>query len=317
MLDTVFYFILNMSAASCFVIAALLLIRQVRPLPRRVIYPLWVLAFFRLVIPFTLPTSWSLFNFTGGLVKRMITIETITHGTAPMPESSGLWAMNMVGAADEYAPVEYKTESLRQVFTTASVVWAMFAAAALIAVIILYTLTWKELKKAVRVKDNLYRSHMLLSPVLTGLIRPRIILPVSFDPDSPEGKMVLAHEKVHGGRLDNLWRLLGICITCLHWFNPFAWIMLRSFFTDMELSCDETVIQKYNTEERKAYAGTLLRFAEDKRLLVSAAFGRSGVKARIVNVLNYKKLTLMGAAAASLFLLVAALVLITNPQLRG
>jgi len=77
------------------------------------------------------------------------------------------------------------------------------------------------------------------------------------------------------------------------------------------------VIQKYNAEERKAYAGTLLRFAEDKRLLVSAAFGRSGVKARIVNVLNYKKLTLIGAAAASLFLLAAALVLITNPQLRG
>jgi len=224
-----------MSTASCFVITALLLIRQVRPLPRRVIYPLWALAFFRLVIPFTLPTSWSLFNFTGGLVKRMITIETITRGTVPMPESSGLWAMNMVGAADEYAPVEYKTESLRQVFTAASVVWAIFAAAALIAVIILYTLTWKELKKAVRVKDNLYRSHMLLSPVLTGLIRPRIILPVSFDPDSPEGKMVLAHEKVHESRLDNLWRLIGICITCLHWFNPFAWIMLRSFFTDMEI----------------------------------------------------------------------------------
>jgi beta-lactamase regulating signal transducer with metallopeptidase domain len=129
--------------------------------------------------------------------------------------------------------------------------------------------------------------------------------------------MILAHENTHRRRLDNLWRVLGICVTCLHWFNPFAWIMLKAFFTDMELSCDEAVIKKSGTEERKAYAGTLLKFSEDNRLLVSTAFGRSGVKVRIVNVLDYKRLSLIGALASALFLLVIAVVLITNPQLRG
>jgi beta-lactamase regulating signal transducer with metallopeptidase domain len=317
MLDTVFYFILNMSIASCFVIAVLLLIRQIRPLPRRVIYPLWVLAFFRLVMPFTFPTGWSLFNFTGGLVKRLITVETITQRMVPLPEANVPLTMNMIGAAVQYAPIEYKTESLRQVFTTASAIWAIIAAAMILTAVILYILTQKELKNALPIKDNLYRSDMLLSPLLTGLLRPKIILPFSLDPDSPEGSMVIAHENVHTRRWDNLWRLLGIAITCLHWFNPFAWIMLKAFFTDMEQSCDEAVIKKYRAEERKAYAGAILRFAEDKRLLISTAFGRSGVKVRIVNVLNYKKLTLAGAVASALFLLVVAVVLITNPQLRG
>ena len=317
MLDTVFYFIVNMSIASCFVIAALLLIRQIRPLQRRVVYPLWALAFFRLIMPFTIPATWSLFNYTGGLVKRLITIETITQGTAPLPGSYSLWAMNMMGAAEQYAPIEYKTEPLRQVFTTASVIWAIVAAAMLLTAFILYMLTRMELKKAVRVKDNIYQSDMLLSPVLTGLFRPRIILPISLDHDSAEGRMVLAHENTHRLRLDNLWRLFGVVIACLHWFNPLAWVMLKSFFTDMEQSCDEAVIRKYNAEERKAYAGALLRFTEDKRLLVSAAFGRSGVKVRIVNVLNYKKLTLIGALASALLLFVVAAVLITNPNLRG
>jgi len=316
MLDTVFYFILNMSITSCFVIAALLIIRQIPGLPKRAVYPLWILGFFRLVMPFTLPARWSLFNYTGGLVKRMITVEAITQGTVPIPGSSGFSMMNSIGAAEQYAPLEYKTESLRQIFTTAALVWIIIAAAALISAVILNALTRRELKSAVHLKDNIYRSDMLLSPVLMGLFRPRIVLPESLNPDSGEGRMVLAHENAHKGRLDNLWRILGICITCVHWFNPFAWIMLKSFFTDMELSCDESVIMKLSAEERKVYAGTLLSFAEGNRVLVSAAFGRSGVKVRIVNVLNYKRLTVIGAVASALFLLTVAVILITNPQLR-
>ena len=317
MLDTVFYLILNMSIAACFVITALLLIRQIRPLPRRVVYPLWALAFFRLVMPFTVSTNWSLFNYTGGLVKRLVTVETITYGTVPIPGSDRLIMSNVIGAVEQYAPIEYKTESLRQIFSTASVVWAIIAAAMLMTAVILYALTRKELRKAVRIENNLYRSDMLLSPVLLGVFRPKIILPISLNTDSEECRMILAHESVHKQRLDNLWRLLGILVACLHWFNPFAWIMLKAYFTDMELSCDESAIKKYNADERKAYASTLLRFAEDKRLLVSTAFGRSNVKVRVVNILNYKKLTLIGAVASSLLLLAVAVVLITNPQFRG
>ena len=314
MRDSVFYFILNMSIASCFVIAALMAIRLIKPLPRRVVYPLWGLAFFRLAMPFTLSTNWSLFNYTGGLVKKLITVETVTQGA----QGDRLLATaNFVAAAERYSPVEYKTESLRQVFTTASVVWAIVAAALLLTAVILYALTRKELKQAVRIKGNLYRSDMLLSPTLMGVFRPRIILPATLDPDGEDGRMVLAHENVHKRRLDNLWRLLGIFVVCLHWFNPFAWVMLKAFFTDMEQSCDESVIMKYGAEERKAYASTLLRFAEDKRVLVSTAFGRSGVKVRIVNVLNYKRLTAIGIAASTIFLLLVAAALLTNPRLRG
>ncbi|MCL1983076.1 MAG: peptidase M56 BlaR1 [Clostridiales bacterium] len=314
MLGTVFYFILNMSIASCIVIAALLLVRQIRPLPRRFVYPLWSLAFFRLLVPFSLSTEWSLFNFTGNLVKRLIAVEP--EGI-PLAESIRLSTMNSIGTAEQIFPVEYKTEPLRQIFTAASAVWAIIAAAALLSAVILYALTRRELDKAVCVKDNVYRSEMLLSPVLSGLLRPKIILPDSLDPGSPEYQMILAHEKTHIRRLDNLWRLIGIGATCLHWFNPLAWVMLKSFFTDMELSCDESVVKKYDAEDRKAYASALLRFAEDKRVLVSAAFGQGRIKVRIVNVLDYRRLTLAGAVASSLFLVVVAVVLVTNPQFGG
>jgi beta-lactamase regulating signal transducer with metallopeptidase domain len=134
-----------------------------------------------------------------------------------------------------------------------------------------------------------------------------------------QGRMVLAHENVHRRRLDNLWRALAVAVACLHWFNPLVWVMLRAFFTDMELSCDEAVLKKggYGEGARKAYAHTLLAFSQEKRFLVSTAFGRSGVKVRVVNVLNYKRLTVIGAIASTLFLLALALALLTNPTLRG
>ena len=242
---------------------------------------------------------------------------SVTEGIARAPGSGFIGAMNSIGAVERFMPVEYKTESLRQVFVAAAVVWIIIAAATLIAAAVLYTLTRQELKKAVRIRENIFESDMLLSPVLVGVIHPKIILPASLDPDSEEGRLILAHESVHKGRLDNIWRMLGICITCLHWFNPFAWIMLKAFLADMELSCDEQVIRKMGKDERKAYAATLLNFAEGSRVLVSTAFSRSIVKVRVVNVLNYRKLTLIGAAASALFLLAIAIVLMTNPQLRS
>lgn len=319
MLEDVFYFILNMSLASCFVIAALLLIRLIKPLPRRIIYPLWILAFFRLAAPFTLSADWSLFNFTGRLVKRLVTIETITQGMVPLPAPEKWAAMNMIGVAESYMPIRYKTESLRGIFVIGSGVWAIVAVTALLAASILYILTRVELNKAVLIRENTYCSDMLLSPVLMGVFRPKIIIPSGLDPDSAEGRMILKHENIHRRRLDNLWRALAVGIACVHWFNPLVWVMLKGFFDDMELSCDEAVIGqgKYSPDERKTYASALLNFAEDRRFFVSAAFGRSGVRARILNVLNCKRMTLIGVAASTVFLLAVALALITNPALRG
>ena len=285
----IFYIVLNMSIVSCVVIAVLFLLRLIKPIPRRYIYPLWALAFFRLVMPFTLTSGLSLFNFTGGLVKRLVDVETITRGAVSAPASVDLMMMNMIGAVNRYDPIAYKTGSLRQIFTVSSAVWAVVAAGALIAVCLMYSFTYKELKKAVHVKGNIYCSGNILSPVLAGVFRPRIILPPGVDPENISGRMILEHEDVHRKRLDNLWRALAVGIACVHWFNPLVWVMLRAFFRDMEFSCDETILKrgKYSSDETRVYASALLQFAEGKSLCPRSfrKFRRPG---RIMNVLNFK-----------------------------
>jgi beta-lactamase regulating signal transducer with metallopeptidase domain len=324
MLSTIFYFVLNMSLAACVVIAVLLGVRAIRPLPRRVIYPLWGFAFFRLIMPFTIATDWSLFNLLGGWIQRLVTVETVTQGWIMLPGEAS-W-MNWMGQADQYIPIEYKTESVRQIFLTGSMVWVIGAAATLLTAGILYALTRRELRGAVPISgeeisgpkmNNLYRSAVVTSPVLVGLLRPRIILPEGLDPTSTQGQMVIAHEQTHQRRGDNLWRLAAIAITCLHWFNPLAWVMLKAFLTDMERSCDEAVIRRYEPKQRKAYAETLLGFAEEKRLLLAPGFGRSAVKVRITSVLDYQRMTIIGAVVSTLFLAALAVALLTNPAFRS
>ncbi len=314
MLDTVFYLVLNLSLTGALVIAALLLVRLVKPLPRRVVYPLWLLALIRLVWPFALSSRWSLFNLTGGLVKRLVTVENVVGGLYALPPPVELYSMNHVGAAQSYQPFSYKTESLRQLFGAAALVWVVVALALLLAAVALHVLTRVELNKATHLRGNRYRSEQLLSPVLVGVFRVKIILPVGLDPDSDEGRMVIAHENVHRRRLDNLWRTLAVVVACLHWFNPLVWIALKAFFTDMELSCDAAVLREGRFAAAD-YAAALLRFAERKRFAVSTGFGGSRVKVRIVNVLHYKRMGVIGGVASAVFLLALTLILLTNPTL--
>lgn len=311
--SSLFYPVLNMSLAACFVIAALLAVRQIRPLPRRVVYPLWSLALLRLCIPVALSSRFSLFNFTGGLVKRLVTVETLTQGTVALPPGAAM--MNMIGAAQSYLPVTYKTETLRQGFVLATGVWAGVAGAMLLAACALYFFTRRTLRAAAPLGGGLYRSELLRSPVLVGVLRPKLYLPPGLDPESPEGRMVLAHEAVHRRRGDNFWRLLAVFLVCVHWFNPLAWVMLRAFLDDMERACDEAVLRRGGdcAETRRTYAAALLRFAEGRGLHGASAFGGSAAKVRILHILHYRRLTAFGAVAAALLLLVLTLILATNP----
>ena len=313
MLQTLFYFILNMSLNGIFIICGILLIRNIRVIPKRLVYIFWTAAFARLCVPFSLSSRWSVFNYTGNLIKRVIAADAIIAG----PPLQGMTMANYIGAVDSYAPAEFKTAALYRLFTTGAVVWLTVSIAALLAMVILYWLTSARFKTALLLRDNIYASDILLSPVLIGVLRPRIILPLPLSVDSPEAGSAIAHENVHRKRCDNLWRLLGFAVVCFHWFNPFAWLMLKYFLDDMELSCDEAVVRHYDLKARKAYASALVSFAGDRGFFVSTAFGKSGIKARIVNILNYKRLTVIGTIASALLLLAVAVILATNPQIRG
>lgn len=86
-------------------------------------------------------------------------------------------------------------------------------------------------------------SDQVISPVITGLIHPVLLLPMRANSWSDETiKMVMLHELGHLQRRD-LWASLAGQIACaLHWFNPLVWILRKRLSHECEYACDAHVI---------------------------------------------------------------------------
>ncbi len=128
------------------------------------------------------------------------------------------------------------------------------------------------------------------SPMLVGFLKPVLILPEVYY-DRGELSFILRHELVHYRRKDTWCKLLFMLAAAVHWFNPLVWIMQREAAVDMELACDEKVVQGADFETRKAYTETLLSTLHkgcDRSVLLSTGFygGKKIMKKRFQNILS-------------------------------
>lgn len=311
MLDTVFYLVLNMSITASAIGLLIMLLRQIKQIPRFGIYVLWSLVFLRFVFPIAFSSEASILNLVRSFIKKVVAVPIISSVSGN--ESVKLSITNTIGTAKSYFPVTYKNDYLEMIFRIASFVWIIAAVAAVLTVIILYFLSSSELREAEHIKDNIYISSALQSPMVIGIFKQKIIIPACLDIDSSELKFALLHEQVHIRRHDNLFRLLGVITACIHWFNPFVWIFLRFFLNDMELSCDIKAVEPLTNKERVKYAKALVNLSGGQRVFMSTAFSNTKVKVRVLNVLNYRKLTVFAAVISVFFIVVIAVALITNP----
>ena len=295
-----FYWVLNMSLIGGLTGVIVLLIGKIPRLPRFAAYALWLLPLIRLWIPFGIANRYSLINLLSSFATKTVT---------PWQSFPQITLTNSVQAAESYFPVVYKTPLLGKLFAAAALVWATVAAALLFSALILYALTKRELKDAAHLRDNIYSSDKITAPAVYGILCPKIIVPAWLSEDKLG--YVLAHERVHIRRIDNLWRVAAIVSACVHWFNPLTWIFLRCFFADMELACDAKVLRILGEDKAKDYAAALLSCAAGKSYFTSA-FGGAKTRVRIENILSYRRLTLFSTIAVAAFLSLMGIVLITN-----
>lgn len=302
MLGEIFYWIFNMSIAATICVMPLLLLRLIKKIPRRIFIWLWLVPFIRMCIPVGISSKYGIMALLSQFTTKTVTIVQIG-------DDSALTMMNHVMGANSYFPITYKVNLLEDLFNIASVVWLVVALAAILALAIIYFVTLGEVKDAKKLKDNIYISDKIKTPAVYGIIKPKIILPIEYQ----ESKLnyILMHENAHIKRKDNLVRLLAFIIVCLHWFNPFAWLLLKLLYSDIELACDESVLSNCDETERKEYAYTLLSTAE-KTNVFAASFGGSKIRIRIENILSYKKISVFSIVAFSSLIIAVCYVLLTN-----
>lgn len=150
---------------------------------------------------------------------------------------------------------------------------------------------YKVLRVSLKVKEDYRICDQINDAFVFGLFHPCIYLPSGLKPEYLAS--VLAHERAHVQRRDYLWKFLGYLLLSVYCFHPLVWVTYILFCKDIELACDETVIQNMGTEERAAYSHSLLYFSTQNRNFYpgSPAFGKNDMKERIRYVMNYKRIS--------------------------
>ncbi len=303
MLSEVFYWLFNMSLVASITGIVVLLIRLIRIIPRRVITVIWAIPFLRMWIPVGI----------GGKYSLMTIISKFTTKTVTVYEGEIIPAFtftNEVMAADSYFPITYKVNFVGDVFRVSSVIWIVIALAIIMTFVFIYSMTMKEIKGSEHFRDNVFVSNSLTSPSVYGVFRPKIVIPKTMI-ENDYLQYVLLHEQKHVSRLDNLWRIIGFASAAVHWFNPLSWIFLKCFITDLEIACDESVLQKCCLKEQKEYALALVSFAECRTIFISA-FGGAKIRTRIERILSFRKMTAASAIVFAVLIAAISYFLLTN-----
>lgn len=186
------------------------------------------------------------------------------------------------------------------------------------AVVCLLPLRW-SLRFAVRKYDanletNFYESNMIVDPFILGVIRPRIYLPVGLEESAREH--ILRHELAHISRGDYVWKPLGFLLLAIYWYFPLCWIAYSLFCKDMELACDEKVIQRMNREGRAEYCQVLLQMCAKRRGILASpvAFAEVGAGYRIRAILDYRMPEFKNLILSFLIGMAVCICLLTSPE---
>jgi len=321
MLVNLFVAVLNMSISAAAAAAVLLVWRVVtqRFIPARFYYILWLVLLFRLLVPFTLPSPFSLLNVIPGLVRYsqggsyMVTMEYLT------PQQ---FAAQTAGETNP-AALQFTAVAWLVVAAVLAAVWlgCNLAVQRQLRYAVLYRtpqLVQLHKKLGLRRRVPVYTSPHLRSPIVIGFWRPRVVLPkASAEPDRLQ--YALAHELVHARRGDFTIKTLWFLAAALHWYNPLVWLAFVLFCADVETSCDEAVLGAFGIEHKKQYAAVLIDYAAARprgpAAVLSVGFARSRVAQRIEKVLEYKRLPVWAVAAFAAVTVVVGLSASTNPVL--
>jgi len=283
-MDGLFLTILNMSMTGAFVVIAICLARlPLKKAPKIISYCLWAVAWFRLAVPFSIESIFSLMPFNTTAIPSNIAMQPVSQIDSGIPIINTFVSSSLPAATPMYSA------NPLQIWTSiGAYVWVSIAALMIAYGVISYFRMKSRLKSSVHIEDNIYENGFIKSPFVLGVLKPNIYLP--FDLGGPEREYIIIHEETHIKRYDHIVKVVAYFILCLHWFNPLAWVAYLLMNADMEMSCDERVLKEIGPGVKKDYSLSLLSLSTSKRFFGGSplAFSEGGLKTRIKNVLKFK-----------------------------
>ncbi|SFM43051.1 Signal transducer regulating beta-lactamase production, contains metallopeptidase domain [Paenibacillus sp. 1_12] len=296
-------------SASVFILAVIFLRSLlIHKLPKITFMFLWGVALVQLLVPVSVQSQFSIFTAVEHL-SRMLTVPKLI----PTSESSTF----INGTTVIMPPItEHVTAPIMPLETASqisSIVWVWLVGFTLCALFfIIPHLRYRKIyKMAVPIRNDFIRkwqhSNLLWrdvqirqldhisTPLTYGIFQPVVLLPKNLDYDDNKLlALILTHEFTHIKRFDTLKKWILATSVCVHWFNPFVWVMYILANRDIELFCDETVILKLGENTKPTYARALVRL-EEKKIGLSpmiSSFSKNSIEERIISIMKTKKITI-------------------------
>jgi beta-lactamase regulating signal transducer with metallopeptidase domain len=313
MLEEIVYYVLNMSILSTFVMLVVFLLRRIgkKWFTKNMIVFLWLFVLVRLLVPFALSSEYSVIGIFDEQFVKTVPIDLPSHSddTTLLPH---LAFSNTIQQAEDYNPMTYKSSTFEDVLQIISWVWLVGVLTVALVIGILtkrfrnsidmsYSESWEKYK--------IFTSKQLTTPIVLGVIRPRIILPEIMNDEVKE--FAILHEVAHIKRKDNLWKQVVTFATVIHWFNPFCWMMLNQLSKDIEQACDEKVVRSLAKHSVKDYAMALVIANEELNNYVTA-FSGNQLEQRIYAIVEFRKLSKIMIGLTIVIYIVLSIVLMTN-----
>jgi len=305
--DKLFLQVLKMSITSSYVILFVIVARIfLKKAPKFFSYALWFIVLFRLIVPFSFESIFSLIPFNTQTVPTNVVYSQISREI----RSTGQVTNNSLSG-----PVAHTNGKPIQLWIElGEIVWLLGMLAILTYSFYTTVELYIKLQNAEHVSKNVYELTGLKTPFVFGITKPKIYLPAGLS--NHEKSYIIKHEQTHIKRLDHLAKLLAFIVFSIHWFNPLVWLAFFLMTEDMELSCDESVIRELGSEVKKDYSTSLLMMSTGRRIIGASplTFGENNVRRRIINILNYKKPRFWVVVIATIAVLTVGFGLITNPR---
>ena len=319
-MEKLFLQVLDLSIAASWVILAVMAARLLlRKAPKVYSYALWAAVGFRLVSSVSVSSLLSLFNLKSfqKAVRSTGELQFVPRdiGFAEVPQiSTGIPAVDTVVNNQLPAPILEASVNPMQIMIFVGMILWLAGMTVMVAIsVINYIRLRKSLRFAVRKEDNIWQCETVRSPFLVGVVKPKIYIPYGLDEQTES--YILAHEKYHLKRFDHIVKLVAYALLTVHWFNPLCHLAFRLMNRDMEMSCDEHVLNR-NEIPTTQYSLSLLTIATNRRFPAATplAFAETGVKERMINVLNWKKPKKWVTAVAVLVCAILLISCATNPK---
>lgn len=331
--------ILKMSFYGGVMILVIIILRGIfkNRLPKRTFVILWGVVLLRLLVPFSVPSVFSVYSVAGWQENAGID-NAFYYNTG----ENGPTTIFNAGAVDTQMlfPVsgdsdgdmrDSMDEGEINVITFVRVIQYSGTAVCISVFLTLYLCCLHMFHSALPVHNEYIRrwerEHQQIRPVLVrqsdrvstpltyGIFKPVILLPKELEWETG-GKLeyILQHEYCHICKFDAARKLLMAAAVCVHWFNPLVWIMYFLMCRDIELACDEEVLRYFGRDARKNYALILIGMEEKNSRFTAIynGFGKTAIEERVRSIMKYKRATLFTIVSAAVIIIIVVCMFATS-----